>query len=157
MSEYVWRLGAKSERWTLAYDEKETQARRAVGEARSSVAPGLLGLHVEISVRVQRRPEDAVGNRDAGVAPVGHNELATQRGPRLGVQQDHSAIRAADGPRYFMLEQQQVVEVVRRYQCRRSDIDQPSLDRVECWMGAELVGVGDHVVAAEPAGDDGPQ
>ena len=56
-----------------------------------------------------------------------------------------------------MLEHQQVVQVVGRHEGGRAHIDQPSLDQLERRMGAKLPGVGDHVVAVESAGDDGPQ
>ena len=133
------------------------QSRQAADEARSSVVPGLARLHVEITVGVRHRAEDAIGDRNAGSASVGHDELATQVGTGFRVQQDDAPVRAAHAPRNVMLEQQQIVEIVRRYEGRRADIDQPSLDQLERGMGAQLLGVRDHLVAAEPAGYDGPQ
>jgi hypothetical protein len=56
-----------------------------------------------------------------------------------------------------VLEQQQVVQVVRRDQGGRADINEPPLDQLERRMGAQLLGIRDHVVATEPAGHDGPQ
>jgi len=112
---------------------------------------------VEVPVRVGGRPEDAVRDRNAGVAAVGHDELATQCGACFRVQEYDAAIRAAHAARHIVLEQQQVVQVVRRNECRRADIEQPSFDQIERRMGAQLPGIRDHVVAAEPAGNDCPQ
>ena len=56
-----------------------------------------------------------------------------------------------------MLEHQQVVQIVGRHEGGRSHVHQPSLDVSERGMGAKLVGVGDHIVPVESAGDDGPQ
>ena len=55
------------------------------------------------------------------------------------------------------LEHQQVVEIVGRHEGGRSHVHEPSLDVLERGMGAKLVGVGDHIVPADSAGDDGPQ
>jgi len=91
---------------------------------------------MQISVRLGGRPEDTVGDWDAGVASVGHHELATQRRTRLRVEQDHAAIGAAQASRDVLLEHQQVVQVIGGHEGRRAHINQASLDQLERRMGA---------------------
>ena len=114
-------------------------------------------LNSQIPIRVGCRSEDAIGDRNAGVPPVGNDELAAKRRARVRGDEDRTPVCPARASCEVMLEHEQVVQVVGGHEGGRTHVDQPTLDVLQCGVDSQLAGVRDHLVTAESAGDDGPQ
>ena len=91
------------------------------------------------------------------MASVRHDELAAQRRPVVGVEQNHTAVRTPGAAGDFMLHDQEIQQVLCGNDCGRANVYEAALDPPQIRVCPELLRVAHHVSPAESPGDDGTQ
>jgi hypothetical protein len=106
---------------------------------------------------MRRGSEHPVRDRNPGVPTIRHDELTTERRPVVGVQENRATIRASRAPRHVVLDHEQIEQLVRRYDRRRTNIYEATLHAIQLRVLPKLVRVKHDLVTREPSGYDGPQ
>ena len=91
------------------------------------------------------------------MSAICHHQLAAERRPAVRAEQDRATVRATRTTGDIVLEHEELEQLIRRHERGRAYVHESALDTIERGMRAYLVRIPNHVIAAEPPGDDGSQ